>query len=232
MLEDLPALGQLLAEYKALFVVSTDPLSLGLLEAPAKLGADVVIGEGQGLGLSQSFGGPLLGFMGVSKKLTRRIPGRVVGETTDTQGRRGYVLTLQTREQHIRREKATSNICSNQALCALASSVYLSLMGPQGLKEVARQSLLKAAFAREQLCSLDGVEPAFNGSYFKEFVLKLPKPAADVIDGLLDKGYYGGIDLGRFYPELKDHLLVAVTEKRTREEIEGLRAALQEVLAQ
>jgi len=231
ILEDMPALGKLMAEQKALFVVTADPISLGLLEAPAKLGADVIIGEGQGLGISQSFGGPLLGFMGVTDKLTRRIPGRVVGQTTDTQGRRGFVLTLQTREQHIRREKATSNICSNQALCALASSVYMSLMGPSGLKEVARQSLLKAAYAREQLTSIPGVETAFKGPWFKEFVIKLPKSAPEVIDGMLEKGFYAGIDLGRFFPDMKDHLLVAVTEKRTREEIEGFRAALQEVLS-
>jgi glycine dehydrogenase subunit 1 len=231
ILEDLPALGKLMAEGKALFVVSTDPISLGLLEAPAKHGADVVIGEGQSLGLAQSFGGPLLGFMGATEKLTRRIPGRIVGQTTDSHGRRGFVLTLQTREQHIRREKATSNICSNQALCALASSVYLSLMGPKGLKEVARQSLLKAAFAREQLTKIEGVELAFAGPWFKEFVLKLPQPAAQVIDSLLDKGYYAGIDLGRFFPGFTHHLLVAVTEKRTRAEIEGFQAALQEVLS-
>jgi len=231
IVEDLPALGKLMAEQKALFVVNTDPISLGLMEAPAKLGADIIIGEGQGLGISQSFGGPLLGFMGVTEKLTRRIPGRVVGQTTDTQGRRGFVLTLQTREQHIRREKATSNICSNQALCALASSVYMSLMGPEGLKEVARQSLLKAVYAREQFSSIAGVEVPFKGPWFKEFVIKLPKPAAEVIDGMLEHGYYAGIDLGRFFPALQDHLLVAVTEKRTREEIDGARAALQEVLS-
>lgn len=230
IIEDLPAISEIMAEQKGLFVVSTDPISLGVMEAPANLGADIIIGEGQGLGLGTSFGGPLLGFMGVTDKLTRRIPGRVVGQTTDTQGRRGFVLTLQTREQHIRREKATSNICSNQALCALASSVYLSLMGPQGLKEVARQSVLKAAYTREQLTAIPGVEAAFAGPYFKEFVLKLPKPAAQVIDAMLEKGYYAGIDLGRFFPGLENHLLVAVTEKRTREEIEGFRAALQEVL--
>ncbi|MTI94909.1 MAG: aminomethyl-transferring glycine dehydrogenase subunit GcvPA [Firmicutes bacterium] len=230
-LEDLPALGKELANHKALFVVTADPISLGVLEAPAKLGADIVIGEGQGLGLGQNFGGPLLGFMGVSSKLTRRIPGRVVGQTTDTEGRRGFVLTLQTREQHIRREKATSNICSNQALCALAASVYLSLMGPAGLQEVAKQSLLKANWAKEQLTAVPGVESAFAGPMFKEFVLKLPKPAAGVIDSLLEKGIYAGVDLGRFYPDMADCLLVAVTEKRTREEILAYKNALQEVLA-
>ncbi|MDD4079072.1 MAG: aminomethyl-transferring glycine dehydrogenase subunit GcvPA [Eubacteriales bacterium] len=231
IIEDLPALGKLMAPEKGLFVVSADPISLGLLEAPAHLGADVVIGEGQGLGLSQSFGGPLLGFMGVSEKLTRKMPGRVVGQTTDTNGRRGYVLTLQTREQHIRREKATSNICSNQALCALAASVYMSLLGPEGLREVARQSLLKAAFAREQLAAIPGVGLPFAGPFFKEFVVTLPKPANVVIEAMLGKGYYAGIDLGRFFPELRDHLLVAVTEKRSKDEILGCSAALREVLA-
>ncbi len=230
IIENLPAIGQIMAEQKGLFVVSTDPISLGILEAPAKLGADIIIGEGQGLGLSQSYGGPLLGFMAVTDKLTRRIPGRIVGQTTDSQGRRGFVLTLQTREQHIRREKATSNICSNQALCALAASVYLSLMGPQGLKEVARQSLLKATYARKQLAAVPGVELPFAGPHFKEFVIKLPNPAAQVVDAMLDKGYYAGVSLSRFFPGMENYLLVAVTEKRTREEIDGLRAALQEVL--
>ncbi len=231
IVEDLPALGQAMAAFKGLFVVATDPISLGLLESPAALGADVVIGEGQGLGLGQSFGGPLLGFIGVTEKLIRRMPGRVVGQTVDSQDRRGYVLTLQTREQHIRREKATSNICSNQALCALAASVYMSLMGPQGLKEVARQSLLKADFAREQLTGIPGVGQPFAGPFFKEFVLSLPKPADQVIEAMAEKGYLAGIDLGRFYPELKNHLLVAVTEKRSKEEILGFTAALKEVLA-
>lgn len=230
IIEDLTALGQFMADQKAVFVVSTDPISLGILEAPAKMGADVVIGEGQGLGLSPSYGGPLLGFMGVTDKFTRRIPGRVVGQTTDSQGRRGFVLTLQTREQHIRREKATSNICSNQALCALAASVFLSLMGPKGLKEIGRQSVLKAAYAREKLAAIPGVKLPFAGPWFKEFVIQLPKPAAQVIDALVDKGYYAGINLGRFFPGLDDHLLVAVTEKRTLEEIDGFWAALQEVL--
>lgn len=231
-IEDLPGLGKLMAEEKGLFVVSTDPIALGILAPPADFGADVVVGEGQGLGLGQSYGGPLLGFMAVSAKLTRRIPGRVVGQTVDSKGRRGFVLTLQTREQHIRREKATSNICSNQALCALAASVYLSLMGPKGLREVARLSLQKAAYAREQLAAIPGVQLPFAGPWFKEFVVKLPQPAAPVLTAMIAKGYYAGIDLGRFYPGLDDHLLVAVTEKRSRPEIDGFRAALQEVLGQ
>lgn len=231
IIEDLPALGRLMAAEKGLFVVSTDPISLGLLEAPGSLGADVITGEGQSLGISQSYGGPLLGFMGVSEKLVRKIPGRVVGQTVDAKGRRGFVLTLQTREQHIRREKATSNICSNQALCALAASVYMSLMGPAGIREVAAQSLVNAAFAREQMTAVPGVELAFAGPFFKEFALKLPKPAAEVIAAMADKGYYVGIDLGRFFPAMDDHLLMAVTEKRSKSEILGCAAALREVLA-
>lgn len=230
IIEDLPAFGKLMAQEKGLFIVSTDPIALGLLEAPGSLGADVVTGEGQSLGISQSFGGPLLGFMGVTDKLTRKMPGRVVGQTVDANGRRGYVLTLQTREQHIRREKATSNICSNQALCALAASVYMSLMGPEGIREVASQSLVKAAFARKQMAAVPGVELPFAGPFFKEFVLKLPESAEKVIAAMADKGYYVGIDLGRFFPELKNHLLMAVTEKRSKTEIIGCAAALREVL--
>lgn len=232
LVEDLPALAKQLNQHKTLFVVSTDPIALGLLEAPGKLGADVVIGEGQGLGVGQNFGGPLLGFIGVTSKLTRRIPGRVVGQTTDSRGRRGYVLTLQTREQHIRREKATSNICSNQALCALAASVYMSLMGPKGLKEVARQSLLKASYACSQFTAIDAVEEAYSGCKFKEFVLKLPRPAKEVIDAMAERGFYIGIALGRFYTGMDNHLLVAVTEKRTREEIDAAARALREVIGQ
>lgn len=232
LIEDLPALGQLMNKEKGLFVVASDPISLGLLEGPIQLGADVVVGEGQGLGLSQSYGGPLLGFIGVTDKLVRRMPGRVVGQTQDSQGRRGFVLTLQTREQHIRREKATSNICSNQALCALAASVYMSLMGPEGIKEVARQSLFKAKFAREQIATLPGVGLPFTGPFFKEFVISLPKPAATVIAAMAEKGFQAGIDLGRFFPDLKDHLLVAVTEKRSKDEILGYVTALREVISQ
>ncbi len=230
LIEDIPALGKLLSQEKALFVVNTDPISLGVLEAPGNLGADVVIGEGQGMGVGQNYGGPLLGFMGVTDKLTRRIPGRVVGETSDSQGRRGYVLTLQTREQHIRREKATSNICSNQALCALAASVYMSLMGPQGLREVATQCLLKADYARNLFTGIKGVEELYSGHYFKEFVLKLPVSAASVVEKMADKGFFIGIDLGRFYPDMKNNLLVAVTEQRTKEEIDAAAKALQEVI--
>lgn len=231
IIEDLPALGKLMAAEKGLFVVATDPIALGILEAPGALGADVITGEGQSLGINQSFGGPLLGFMGVADKLVRKMPGRVVGQTADAKGRRGFVLTLQTREQHIRREKATSNICSNQALCALAASVYMSLMGPQGLREVAAQSLAKAAFTLEQMTAVPGVELPFAGPFFKEFVLKLPQPAAKVIAAMADKGYYVGIDLGRFFPDMNDCLLMAVTEKRSKAEILGCAAALREVLA-
>ncbi|SHJ63356.1 aminomethyl-transferring glycine dehydrogenase subunit GcvPA [Desulfofundulus thermosubterraneus] len=228
-LEDVHSLEQAARGAGALFIVSADPISLGLLKPPGEYGADIVVGEGQSLGLPLSFGGPGFGYFAAREKFLRRIPGRMVGATTDVHGRRGFVLTLQAREQHIRREKATSNICSNQALCALAATIYLSAMGPAGLRQVAGLCAQKAAYAKKRLAGVKGITVAFTAPSFKEFVLKSEYPVTRVQEVLLRRGLVAGPDLGRFYPELSNHLLVAVTEKRTKEEIDRLAEALEEV---
>ncbi|MGM0688163.1 MAG: aminomethyl-transferring glycine dehydrogenase subunit GcvPA [Bacillota bacterium] len=222
MIEEMDGLAEMVHNHKAVFVVSADPLSLPLLQSPAEYGADIVVGEGQGLGVPASFGGPLLGIMAARGKFVRQMPGRIAGETVDSEGNRGYVLTLQTREQHIRREKAASNICSNEALVALGAAVYLAALGPQGMREVARQCLQKAAYAREKITALKGFENLFEGHYFKEFAIKVPGDPAELNKRLLDKNILGGVDLAPFYPELKNTMLFAVTEKRTRQEIDAL----------
>ncbi|MDZ4132623.1 MAG: aminomethyl-transferring glycine dehydrogenase subunit GcvPA [Dethiobacteria bacterium] len=222
MVENMSGIADMVHEHKAVLVVSVDPLSLPLLQTPAEYGADIVVGEGQGLGVPASFGGPLLGIMAARDKFVRQVPGRIAGETVDSEGNRGFVLTLQTREQHIRREKAASNICSNEALVALGASVYLAAMGPQGMREVAEQCLQKAAYAREKITALSGYGLAFPGINFKEFALTVPGDPAELNKKLLEKNILGGIDLAPFYPELKNTMLFAVTEKRTREEIDAL----------
>ncbi|WP_274362350.1 aminomethyl-transferring glycine dehydrogenase subunit GcvPA [Paenibacillus thermotolerans] len=232
--EDLAALAAMAHSAGALFVVSANPLALGLLEAPGKLGADIVVGDAQPLGISPAFGGPTCGFFAVSEAHMRRIPGRLVGQTVDREGKRGFVLTLQAREQHIRREKATSNICSNQALLALCASVYLSVMGRQGLKEVANLNLQKAHYAARRLSQVPGLSIAFRSPFFNEFAVKLPQRLSDVgavNSELLKRGFIGGYDLGRDYPELAGHMLVAVTERRTKEDIDAFASGLEALLA-
>lgn len=204
----------------ALFVVSFDPISLGLLKPPGAYNADIVVGEGQSLGIPQAFGGPLLGLFACKREFMRQMPGRVVGATTDIDGRRGYVLTLQTREQHIRREKATSNICTNQGLCALAATVYLSTLGKQGLRQVAELCAQKSHYLADEIAKLPGYEAPFGARYLKEFVVKCPRPVSEINAGLRE--FIGGLDLGRFYPDLANHMLLCVTEKRSRAEIDAL----------
>src|ERR671934_3080085 len=205
-----------------------DPLSLGVLAPPGELRADVAVAEGQVLGNHLSFGGPYLGIIAARLDDVRRLPGRIVGETVDVDGKTGYVLTLQAREQHIRREKATSNICTNQTLMAIAATIYLAWLGPQGLAELGRQCAAKAAYAAERLTELPGVEPLFaDAPFFKEFPLRLPRPASSVVTGLIERGYLGGV---AFDASGDNVLLVAVTERRTREEIDGLASAMKEVL--
>jgi glycine dehydrogenase subunit 1 len=206
-----------------------DPLSLGVLAPPGDLRADIAVAEGQVLGNHLNHGGPYLGVIATRLDDVRRLPGRLVGATLDVDGRTGYVLTLQAREQHIRREKATSNICTNQTLMAIAATVYLGWLGPQGLEELGRQCVSKAAYAAERLSEVAGVEPLFGDApFFKEFPIRLPRPGDEVRDALIERGYLGGVPL----PDADGHaLLVAVTERRSREEIDGLAMALKEVLA-
>ena len=213
-----------------LAIVSAYPVALGLLKTPGKMGADIVTGEGQSLGLPLSFGGPYLGFMSTRMEYVRKMPGRLVGATTDALGRRGFVLTLQAREQHIRREKAMSNICSNEALCALRALIYLSWLGKQGFQEVARVCAQKAEYAKTRFSAIPGVEVKKTAPTFNEFTLELPCDASDVVSRLIDKGFAAGYPLGRYYKGMDNYLLVAVTEKRTREEIGGLAEALEAVL--
>jgi glycine dehydrogenase subunit 1 len=225
--EPLSEIAEIAHQAGALLVVSAYPIALGLLTPPGQLGADIVVAEGQSLGNAMSFGGPYLGIMAARKDLMRRLPGRIAGQTTDSRGRRGFVLTLQAREQHIRREKATSNICSNQALNALAATVFLAYMGPQGMRELALQNYHKAHYLADRLSRLPGVERVFGRPFFNEFVLRLPQPVADVQRRLLDKGYLFGYALGRDYPELADAVLLNVTELRTRAEMDSLCAELE-----
>jgi glycine dehydrogenase subunit 1 len=231
--EDLAAVAEIAHAAGALFVVVADPLSLGLLEAPGRLGADIVVGEAQSCGNAMEFGGPGLGYMAVTAKLMRRIPGRLVGETVDSEGKRGFVLTLQTREQHIRREKATSNICSNHALNALAALVYLSWLGRDGLAELGLLCARKAAYLRRALLAVPGVTAFTAGPVFREFAVRLPVPAARLVEALAPLGFLAGVPAGRFAAQfggiggdLDDVLLVAVTEKRTRAEMDAFVAAV------
>lgn len=212
---------------KTLFIAAVDPISLPVLNSPAEYKADIVVGEGQALGNTQNFGGPLFGFLTTSLSLSRMMPGRIVGATVDADGNRAFALTLQTREQHIRRAKATSNICSNDALCTLAGTVFLSLMGPNGLKEMATQSTKKAHYLANEISKIDDFELAFDAPFFKEFALKTPMPAADLICKLDDKGIFAGIELKQF--GFEDLLLVAVTEKKTKEQLDEFVSALKEV---
>ncbi|HQP09987.1 MAG TPA: aminomethyl-transferring glycine dehydrogenase subunit GcvPA [Candidatus Omnitrophota bacterium] len=213
-----------------LVIESVYPISLGLLKTPGEMGVDIVTGEGQSLGLPLNFGGPYLGFMATRKKYIRKMPGRIVGETVDAQGRRCFVNTLQAREQHIRREKATSNICTNVALCAVQSAIYLSLLGKQGFKELAQLNLDKAEFARREIGKIDGVEVKRSSPTFNEFTVHLPVDASIVVEAMIDRGFAAGFPLGRYYKGMERYMIVAVTEKRTKEEILAYVRALKEVL--
>ena len=226
-LEDVAAVARIAHGAGALLVQSFDPISLGLLKRPADLGADIAVAEGQSLGTPMLFGGPYLGIVACREKYVRRLPGRIAGQTTDRRGRRCWVLTLQTREQHIRREKATSNICTNQGLIALRAAIYLATAGRQGLRDTAELCLQKARYASEQITDNDRFRLAFDKPVFKEFVVRDGDGSvAELLSEANAKGYLAGISLARWYPELDDCFLVAVTEKRTKAEIDGLAQCL------
>ncbi len=229
-IDDYTDLAEAAHEAGALMIMGVYPIALGLLKTPGEMGADIAVGEGQSLGLPLSFGGPYLGFMATRQKLVRKMPGRLVGETTDLEGQRGFVLTLQTREQHIRREDATSNICTNEALCALAALAYLTFVGKEGLQEVARLCAAKAAYTRQRLLQIPGVTAHFQAPFFNEFVIDLPQRASEVIAHLIEKGLAAGFPLDRYYTGMDNCMLVAVTEKRTKEEIGHFADALEGIL--
>jgi glycine dehydrogenase subunit 1 len=229
-IEDLDGLAERVHQAGAmLVVVVTDPIGLGLLRPPGDYGADIVAGEGQALGNGLNYGGPYLGFFACREKDVRKMAGRLVGQTVDAEGKRGFVLTLATREQHIRREKATSNICTNQALCALAASIHLAALGKSGLRRLAELCYHKAHYAAEQIATVDGYQMLSGKPFFHEFAIRCPAPVQAINDYLLDEwGLIGGYDLGQVYPELENHMLLCVTEVVSQPEIDALAVALGE----
>jgi len=230
-IEDLENISEIAHRHKAFsIVVIAEPISLGILEAPGNLGADIVTGEGQSFGIPLSFGGPLVGFMACNKDYIRQFPGRIAGQTKDIEGKRGYVLTLSTREQHIRRENATSNICTNQAWCALRATVFLETLGKEGLKELAWQNIQKANYALKNLSQINGITKKFTGICFNEFVLEFSKPLSEVNHSLLQKKIIGGLDLKEFFPELNNCALYCITEAHKKEDIDRLVESLKEAL--
>lgn len=222
IIEEMEEIEEIVHKNKALLIMSVDPISLGILKSPGEIGADIVVGEAQSLGNPLNFGGPYVGFMATKSKYTRKMPGRIVGETIDSDGNRAYVLTLQTREQHVRREKATSNICSNQALNALTASIYMAVMGKEGFKEVSSQCVKKSHYAYNQLISSGKFKPVFKGKFFKEFLLKSVDNIDEVNDKLLESNILGGYNVENEYSDLKNTTLLCVTEKRTKQEIDKL----------
>jgi glycine dehydrogenase subunit 1 len=230
-LEQVRALCEAAHSAGALFVTVADPLSLAVLSPPGEYGADIAVGEGQSLGGHMGYGGPLLGFMATTRQHLRRMPGRIIGATTDASGRRGYVMTLQTREQHIRRAKATSNICTNQALVALGVTVYLSLLGKEGLRELALRVAATARYAASALGRVEGVRLAFDRPFFREFVVELPVDAHRIKAALSEAGIWPGISCGCYYDGLDNHLLVSVSERHRREDIDTLASAVEAIVA-
>ena len=229
LLEDIEPVAEIIHKVGGKLVMAVDPIAQAILKTPAECDADIVVGEGQPLGISLSFGGPLLGFFAVKKDLVRTMPGRISARTKDVDGKTGFVLTLQTREQHIRREKATSNICTNQALCATAAAVYMSLLGKTGLKQVALLSAERAHAVSKRLFEIDGFEPYFDAPYVREFAVKTPRPAREIVLGAIERGVLPGIDAGRWYRGLEDCLIVALTEKRSQQDMDVLVGTLKEL---
>jgi len=225
--EDLKSLGDKAHSVGALLVVVvTEAISFGLLKSPGACGADIVVGEGQSFGIPMGFGGPHVGLFATQEKYVRQMPGRLCGVAYDKNGNRGFVLTLSTREQHIRREKATSNICTNQGLIALAATIYMETMGKKGLQEVAVQNAQKSAYAAKKITATDGFEIAFSAPKFNEFAVRGPKPAQELLSQLRENGIIGGLALSKYYPGRENEFLVCVTETNTREQIDKFVSAL------
>lgn len=228
-IEDCTKATELAHANKALMIMNVDPISLGLIKTPGEYGADIAVGEGQPLGNTLNFGGPYLGFMTANKKHMRKLPGRIAGQTVDIDGKRAFTLTLQAREQHIRREKATSNICSNQALNALCATIYMGLLGREGLKEVAEQSAKKAYYAKRKLIETGMFKSVYDGPFFREFVLETPYNVDELNKKLAEKGFLGGYNLKEHAPSGVNRVLFCVTEKRTKGEIDELVQALEAI---
>ena len=227
IVEDFQDVSNIVHEAGALLIAAVpEPIALGVLKAPGQWGADIAVGEGLSLGLPTCFGGPTLGIFTVTNKLVRNMPGRVCGRTTDANGQNGYVLTLATREQHIRRERATSNICSNQALCATTAAIYMSLMGKHGIHKLAEINAAKAAYAKEKLSSVPGFSIRYDSPCFNEFILECPESAAIILDKLAKKDILGGVDLARWYPEMSNSILVCTTEMNSKNDIDVLAQTL------
>lgn len=230
LLESIDTVAELIHKHGSKLILAVDPIAQAVLKTPADYDADIVVGEGQPWGIPMSFGGPLLGFFATRKKLARQVPGRIVSRTKDVDGKDGFVLTLQTREQHIRREKATSNICTNQALCATTATVYLTLLGRQGLRQVALLSAERAQLAARRISEIDGFEMYFDRPFVREFAIKTPIPAREIILDFVDKGILPGVDAGRWYSGLDNCLIIAATEKRTTAHIDALCEALKQMV--
>ncbi|MGB3339904.1 MAG: aminomethyl-transferring glycine dehydrogenase subunit GcvPA [bacterium] len=230
LLENVSDIERIVHKHGALFVSVVDPISLGIIAPPGEYNADIAVGEGQALGIPQGFGGPLLGIFAARQKYVRSIPGRIVGETTDVDGKRGYVLTLQTREQHIRREKATSNICTNEALCALSALIYLCSLGKQGIIDVGNLCVSKSHYLHKRIMELKGIKPLYKQEFFKEFLVSTEKPTHQVLDALLQYRIFGGVPLSIFDKKLKNQLLISVTEQRSKAEIDMFVDCLSKVL--
>jgi glycine cleavage system P protein (glycine dehydrogenase) subunit 1 len=232
VVEDVSGLSKTAHDREVLLVAATgDPVSLGLLAPPGSCGADIAVGEGQSFGNFLNFGGPYLGLFATKKEFVRQMPGRLAGETVDHQGNRGFILTLNTREQHIRREKATSNICTNQSLCALAAAVHLALLGPSGLKKLAEINFAKARYIQDLLLRIPGVQKMFGGEIFNEFAVRLPRPVNETLAALQQRKIFGGFPLERYYPELKEGLLVCATEMNSKEQMDRFAEELGKISA-
>ena len=231
-LEETKELAGLTHKKEALFVACVNPMSLGIIKPPGEYGADIAVGDIQALGNYINYGGPHAGFFAVNKEFIRKMPGRLAGATVDTKGRRAFTLTLQTREQHIRRAKATSNICTNQQLLALRTCIYLSTLGKEGMIDVGNLNIHKSHYAIDRLCELDGIEPLYDKPFFNEFAIKLSGNCKiqDINNGLFEAGIIGGLDLSRFYPDIDNAMLLCVTETKTKEDIDNLASAVSNII--